>query len=73
MTRYETIEAINQRLEQLETERLEQLLETLETQKLEGIPGDGRKIGRHKPIPVKSNTGSEGIIREARDNRENDL
>jgi hypothetical protein len=70
MPRREIIKAINQRLEQLETERLEQLLETLETEKLEVIPGDGRKMGRYKPVPVKSDVGSEQIIHEARDSRE---
>jgi hypothetical protein len=69
MTRHKIIEAINHRLEQLETRRLKQLLETFETTRLEILPGKGRKIGRHKPVPVKSNMGSEQIIREARDSR----
>jgi hypothetical protein len=74
MTRHEALEKINQRLEHLDTEKLEQFLKDLETEKLEIIPGKGGKIGRHKPVPVKSKTlGSEHIIREARDSRENNL
>jgi hypothetical protein len=73
MTRHETLEKLNHRLEHLDTERLEQLLKDLEGDGLEIIPGHGRKIGRQKPVPMKSDQGSEHIIREARDQRENNL
>jgi hypothetical protein len=73
MTRHDTLEKINHHLKHWETERLEQFLENLETTRLEILPGKGGKIGRHKPVPVKSKIGSEQIIREARDSRENKL
>jgi hypothetical protein len=73
MTRHETLEKINHHLEHWETKKLEQLLENLEVQTLEILPGRGGKIGRHKPVLVKSKTGSEQIIREARDNRQSKL
>jgi hypothetical protein len=75
MTRHESIEKLNSHLEHMNDEEIERLVISLEhTGKLTVIPGDGRKVGRHKPLPMKPGSQpSEDIIREARDSRENAL
>jgi hypothetical protein len=73
MTRHETLDTINKHLGMMNTEGLERLLSFIETETLEITPGTGGKIGKHKPVTMKSERGSEHIIREARDKRENAL
>jgi hypothetical protein len=71
MTRHEEIEKLNQ---QLNAENADLRLMLGQKISLTFIPGDGRKVGQRKPLPLKPGSpSSEDLIREARDSREDAL